>query len=172
MMLARFFSNVLHLLFGSFWHGDVDLLLVTFDSKLKIFDSRLNNQASVIDAERKFMNSSIVSPSLASRCSSTRAVTYVLRGSSCLSLATSFSNVVTLLLNWKTDAKSESVDRGFVAFVVGGGVDVDCCGGGVKDGNDYGVMVENTGEESVITETASAWGISEKFKNLAAKSNE
>ncbi|GJR74783.1 hypothetical protein Tco_0087148 [Tanacetum coccineum] len=32
--------------FGSFWLGDVDLLLVTFDSQLKIFDSLLNNQAS------------------------------------------------------------------------------------------------------------------------------
>ncbi|GJR54442.1 putative reverse transcriptase domain-containing protein [Tanacetum coccineum] len=32
--------------FGSFWLGDVDLLLVTFDSQLKIFDSLLNNHAS------------------------------------------------------------------------------------------------------------------------------
>ncbi|GKC35658.1 hypothetical protein Tco_1048042 [Tanacetum coccineum] len=40
--------------------------------------------------------------------------------------ATSFSNAVTLLLNWKTDAKSGSVDGGFIASVVGGGVDVDC----------------------------------------------
>ncbi|GKF91124.1 hypothetical protein Tco_0274825, partial [Tanacetum coccineum] len=67
--------------------------------------------------------------------------------------ATSFSNDVTLLLNWKTDAKSGSVDGGFVASVVGGGVDVDCCGIGVKDGNDCGMAVEYTGEESVITET-------------------
>ncbi|GJW31447.1 hypothetical protein Tco_0051479 [Tanacetum coccineum] len=52
-----------------------------------------------------------------------------------------------------TDAKSRSVDRGFVASVVGGGVDVDCCGGGVKDGNDCGMKVENTGEELEITET-------------------
>ncbi|GKG55998.1 hypothetical protein Tco_0577073, partial [Tanacetum coccineum] len=42
---------------------------------------------------------------------------------------------------------------GFVASVVGGGVDVDCCGRGVKDGNDCGMMVENTGEASKITET-------------------
>ncbi|GJS86619.1 hypothetical protein Tco_0769255 [Tanacetum coccineum] len=52
----------------------------------------------------------------------------------------------------ETDAKSRSIDGGFVASVVGGGVDVDCCGGGVKDGNDCGVAVEYTGEESVITE--------------------
>ncbi|GKE15229.1 hypothetical protein Tco_1422806 [Tanacetum coccineum] len=32
--------------FGSFCLGDVDLLLVTFDSQLKIFDSLLNNHAS------------------------------------------------------------------------------------------------------------------------------
>ncbi|GKB51228.1 RNA-directed DNA polymerase, eukaryota, reverse transcriptase zinc-binding domain protein [Tanacetum coccineum] len=32
--------------FGSLWLGDVDLLLVTFNSELKIFDSLLNNQAS------------------------------------------------------------------------------------------------------------------------------
>ncbi|GKC35186.1 hypothetical protein Tco_1047570 [Tanacetum coccineum] len=32
--------------FGSFWLGDVDLLLITFDYELKIFDSLLNNQAS------------------------------------------------------------------------------------------------------------------------------
>nr|GFC86453.1 hypothetical protein [Tanacetum cinerariifolium] len=58
----------------------------------------------VSDAERKFVKSSLVAPNLASRCSSTRA----------------------------TDVKSRSVDGGFVASVVGGGVDVDCCGGGVK----------------------------------------
>ncbi|GJY58823.1 hypothetical protein Tco_0458715 [Tanacetum coccineum] len=40
-----------------------------------------------------------------------------------------------------------SIDKGFVASVVGGGVDVDYCGGEVKDGNDCGMMVENTGEE-------------------------
>nr|GEZ74168.1 hypothetical protein [Tanacetum cinerariifolium] len=34
----------------------------------------------------------------------------------------------------------------FVASVVGCGVDVDCCSGGVKDGNDCGMTVENTGE--------------------------
>ncbi|GKE68531.1 hypothetical protein Tco_1526603, partial [Tanacetum coccineum] len=71
------------------------------------------------------MNSSLVAPSLAYRCSSTRA----------------------------TDAKSGSVDGGFVASDVGGGVDVDCCGEGMKDGNDYGMTMENTGEESVITKT-------------------
>ncbi|GKC39254.1 hypothetical protein Tco_1051638, partial [Tanacetum coccineum] len=32
--------------FGGFWLSDVDLLLVNFDSELKIFDSLLNNQAS------------------------------------------------------------------------------------------------------------------------------
>ncbi|GKD07746.1 hypothetical protein Tco_1187431 [Tanacetum coccineum] len=51
------------------------------------------------------------------------------------------------------DAKSGSVDGGFVASVVGGGMDVDCCGGGVKDGNDYGITMENTSEESEITKT-------------------
>ncbi|GJV48702.1 hypothetical protein Tco_1438914 [Tanacetum coccineum] len=89
-----------------------------------------------------------------------------------LSSTTSFSNVVTLLLNWKTNAKSRSVDRGFVASVVGGGMDVDCCGRGVKDGNDCGMKMENTGEESEITKTAFVWGISEKFKNLVTKSDE
>nr|GFA42984.1 hypothetical protein [Tanacetum cinerariifolium] len=77
----------------------------------------------VIDAKRKFMNSSLVAPSLASRCSSTRAVTRVLKGSS------------------------------FLTSVIGGGVSDDCCGGGVKDGNDRGMAVENTSEESEITET-------------------
>ncbi|GKE88643.1 hypothetical protein Tco_1566118 [Tanacetum coccineum] len=52
-----------------------------------------------------------------------------------------------------TDAKSGCVDRGFVASVVGGDVDVDCYGGGVKDGNDCGMTVENIGKESEITET-------------------
>nr|GFD58756.1 hypothetical protein [Tanacetum cinerariifolium] len=52
-----------------------------------------------------------------------------------------------------TDVKSRSVDGGFVASVVGGGVDVDCCGGGVKDGKDCGMTVEYTCEESKITET-------------------
>ncbi|GKA43322.1 hypothetical protein Tco_0736046 [Tanacetum coccineum] len=84
------------------------------------------------------MSSSLVAPNLASRCSSTRV----------------------------TDAKSRSVDGGFVALVVGGGVDVDCYGGGVKDGNDCGMTVEYAGEESMITETV--WGISKKFKNLDA----
>ncbi|GJV50840.1 hypothetical protein Tco_1446581 [Tanacetum coccineum] len=53
----------------------------------------------------------------------------------------------------KTDAKSGSIDGGFIASVVGGDVDVDCCGGGVKDGNDCGMMMDNTGEKSEITET-------------------
>nr|GEV47694.1 hypothetical protein [Tanacetum cinerariifolium] len=44
-------------------------------------------------------------------------------------------------------------DRGFVALVVGGGVSVDCYGGGVKDGNDCEMTVEYTSEELVITET-------------------
>ncbi|GJS48010.1 hypothetical protein Tco_0598131 [Tanacetum coccineum] len=35
----------------------------------------------------------------------------------------------------------------------GGDVDVDCYGGGVKDGNDCGMTVENIGKESEITET-------------------
>ncbi|GKA58115.1 hypothetical protein Tco_0757303 [Tanacetum coccineum] len=39
-----------------------------------------------------------------------------------------------------------------ISSVVGGGVDVDCYGGGVKDGNDCGITVEYTDEESVITE--------------------
>ncbi|GJZ93537.1 hypothetical protein Tco_0665602 [Tanacetum coccineum] len=52
-----------------------------------------------------------------------------------------------------TDAKSGSIDGGFVASVVGGGVRVDKSGGGVKDCNDYGMTVENTCEESEITET-------------------
>ncbi|GJS11637.1 hypothetical protein Tco_0368433 [Tanacetum coccineum] len=39
----------------------------------------------------------------------------------------------------QTDAKSGSVDGGFIASVVSGGVDVDYCGGGVKDGNDCGM---------------------------------
>nr|GEY22519.1 hypothetical protein [Tanacetum cinerariifolium] len=72
-------------------------------------------------------------------------------------LATSFSKAETLLLNWKTDAKFRSADRGFVALVVGGGVGVgvgvDCGGGGVKDGKDYRMTVENTGEDLVITKT-------------------
>ncbi|GJX76579.1 hypothetical protein Tco_0323390 [Tanacetum coccineum] len=67
------------------------------------------------------------------------------------SLATSFSNVVTLLSYWKTNAKFGSIDGGFVASVIGGGVGVDCYGGGVKDGNDCGMTVVNIGEDSVIT---------------------
>ncbi|GJW51232.1 hypothetical protein Tco_0092583 [Tanacetum coccineum] len=72
------------------------------------------------------MNSSLVAPNLASRCSSTRA----------------------------TDAKSRSVDGGFLALVVGGGVGVDCGGGGVKDGIYCGMTVEYIGKDSVITETS------------------
>ncbi|GJS56954.1 hypothetical protein Tco_0651738 [Tanacetum coccineum] len=53
----------------------------------------------------------------------------------------------------KTDAKFRSVDIGFFASVVGGGVGVDCCGGGVKDGNDCGMTVVNIGEDSMITKT-------------------
>ncbi|GKD02204.1 hypothetical protein Tco_1177178 [Tanacetum coccineum] len=51
------------------------------------------------------------------------------------------------------DAKFGSVDGGFVASVFGGGVSVDCCGRGVKDGNDCGMTVEYTCEESEITDT-------------------
>nr|GEX82030.1 hypothetical protein [Tanacetum cinerariifolium] len=40
-----------------------------------------------------------------------------------------FANVVTLLLNWKMNARLGSADRGFVASVVGGGVIVDFGGG-------------------------------------------
>ncbi|GJR09242.1 retrovirus-related pol polyprotein from transposon TNT 1-94 [Tanacetum coccineum] len=65
---------------------------------------------------------------------------------------------------------TSSVDGGFVVSVVGGRVGVDCGGGGVKDGIDRGITVVNIGENSVITETV--WGISEKFKNLDAKSDE
>nr|GEZ73337.1 hypothetical protein [Tanacetum cinerariifolium] len=53
----------------------------------------------------------------------------------------------------ETDVKSRSVYGGFVALVVGGGVDVDYCGEGVKDGNYCGITVEKTCEESEITET-------------------
>nr|GEX09600.1 hypothetical protein [Tanacetum cinerariifolium] len=81
----------------------------------------------VSDLERKFINSSLVTPSFASRCSSTKA----------------------------TDAKSESVDGGFVASVIGGGVGVDNSGGRVKDCNDCRMTVENTSEESKITEKRS-----------------
>ncbi|GJR52340.1 hypothetical protein Tco_1509082 [Tanacetum coccineum] len=49
-----------------------------------------------------------------------------------LILATSFSNAVILSLNQKTDAKSGSVDRGFVVSIVSGGVGVVSIGRGVK----------------------------------------
>ncbi|GKD14583.1 hypothetical protein Tco_1198990, partial [Tanacetum coccineum] len=68
-----------------------------------------------------------------------------------------------------TDAKSRSIDGRFIASVVGGGVGVDNSGGGVNDYNDCEMTVEITSEDSDITETV---GIFEKFKNLAAKSNE
>ncbi|GJU68330.1 hypothetical protein Tco_1254589 [Tanacetum coccineum] len=48
---------------------------------------------------------------------------------------------------------SGSVDGGFVASVVGGGVGVDNSGGGENDCNGCGMTVENTGEDSNITET-------------------
>ncbi|GJR09842.1 hypothetical protein Tco_0792494 [Tanacetum coccineum] len=60
--------------------------------------------ASITDSERKFMNSSMVSPNLMSRCSSTKF----------------------------TDAKSRSVDRGFVVSINGNGMGVVSIGGGVK----------------------------------------
>ncbi|GKE17014.1 hypothetical protein Tco_1424591 [Tanacetum coccineum] len=61
--------------------------------------------------------------------------------------------VETLLFNWKMNEEFRSADRGFIASVVGGGVGVDCGGGGVKDGNDCGMTVVYTGENSVITKT-------------------
>ncbi|GKF33000.1 hypothetical protein Tco_0106200, partial [Tanacetum coccineum] len=70
-----------------------------------------------------------------------------------LSSTTSFSNAVTLLLNWKTDAKFGSSDKGFIASVVSGGVGIDYGGGGAKDGNDCGMTVMYIGEDSVITKT-------------------
>ncbi|GJY91638.1 hypothetical protein Tco_0507420 [Tanacetum coccineum] len=63
------------------------------------------------------------------------------------------SKAETLLLNWKTDAKFRSTDRGFVASDVGGGVGVDSGGGEVKDVNDYGMAVVYTSKDSVITVT-------------------
>ncbi|GJS81327.1 hypothetical protein Tco_0747868 [Tanacetum coccineum] len=68
-------------------------------------------------------------------------------------LTTSFSNDVTLLSNWKTDAKFKSVDGGFVALVVDGGVGVDLGGEGVKDGIDCGMIVEYVGDVSEIIDT-------------------
>ncbi|GJZ02845.1 hypothetical protein Tco_0520806 [Tanacetum coccineum] len=103
------------------------------------------------------MNSSLVAPSLESRCSSTRVVTRVLRGSFFFSSTTSFSNVVTLLLDWKTDAKFGSVDRGFVASVVGGGVGVDCCGRRVKDGKYYGMTVVQDYALWELIENGNSW---------------
>ncbi|GJV17135.1 hypothetical protein Tco_1362458, partial [Tanacetum coccineum] len=74
---------------------------------------------------------------------------------------------VTLLLNQKTGVKFRSIDRGFVASVIGGGVGGDCLGGEIRDGNDCGMTVVNIERISV-----SVWGISGKFKNLNAKSDE
>ncbi|GKD12237.1 hypothetical protein Tco_1196644, partial [Tanacetum coccineum] len=67
----------------------------------------------------------------------------------------------------KTDAKFRSADRGFVASVVSGGFGVDYDDGGVKDGNDYGMIVVY-----IETISTSVWGIFENFKNLDAKSDE
>nr|GFA37466.1 hypothetical protein [Tanacetum cinerariifolium] len=52
-----------------------------------------------------------------------------------------------------TNAKSGSVDGGFVATVVGGGVGVDYGGKEVKDGIDCEIMVEYIGEDSMIIKT-------------------
>nr|GEZ43602.1 hypothetical protein [Tanacetum cinerariifolium] len=49
-----------------------------------------------------------------------------------------------------TDVKFRSADGGFVALVIGGGVRVDCCGGGVKDGNDCRMTVEYIGETETV----------------------
>ncbi|GKG56636.1 hypothetical protein Tco_0579960, partial [Tanacetum coccineum] len=56
-------------------------------------------------------------------------------------------------------AKFGSVDGGFVALVVGGGVGVDCGGGGAKDGNDYRMTVVNISEDSVITKAGTVRSI-------------
>nr|GEU72511.1 hypothetical protein [Tanacetum cinerariifolium] len=52
-----------------------------------------------------------------------------------------------------TDAKFESVDRGFVASVGGGGGGGVDCYGGVNVGNDCGMTVVNICEDLVITDT-------------------
>ncbi|GKE07376.1 hypothetical protein Tco_1399394, partial [Tanacetum coccineum] len=54
-------------------------------------------------------------------------------------------------------AKFGSSDGGFVASVVGGGVGVDCGGGGAKDGNDYGMTVVYIGEDSLITKIGNGY---------------
>ncbi|GJV13001.1 hypothetical protein Tco_1354542 [Tanacetum coccineum] len=68
------------------------------------------------------------------------------------------SSLVALILESRylstrvTDAKFGSADRGFVLSVVGGGVGVDCGGGGVKDGNDCRmtvVYIDATSDEMV-----------------------
>ncbi|GJW40364.1 hypothetical protein Tco_0066209 [Tanacetum coccineum] len=69
-----------------------------------------------------------------------------------------------------TDAKSGSVDGGFIDSVVGGGVGVNNSGGGVKDCNDFGMTVENIGEESEITETGTVRSVGVCW--LDAKSDE
>ncbi|GJV24756.1 hypothetical protein Tco_1377451 [Tanacetum coccineum] len=63
-----------------------------------------------------------------------------------------WQNLRKLYLDLLSDP-CRSVDGGIVALVVGGGVDVDCYGGGVKNDKDCGMTVENTGEELELTET-------------------
>nr|GFA11977.1 hypothetical protein [Tanacetum cinerariifolium] len=56
------------------------------------------------------------------------------------------SRIVHLVLLFVTsivNLLAGSVDKGFVALVVGGSVGVYCCDGGVKDGNDCGMTVVN-----------------------------
>ncbi|GKG55821.1 hypothetical protein Tco_0574715, partial [Tanacetum coccineum] len=52
-----------------------------------------------------------------------------------------------------TNTKFGSLDGGFVASVIGGGVGVDYSGGGEKDSNDCGMMMVYIGKDSVITKT-------------------
>nr|GEZ17413.1 hypothetical protein [Tanacetum cinerariifolium] len=63
-----------------------------------------------------------------------------------------FQSCVDIVWFLTGDAKLGSVDGVFVASVVGGGVGVDCGGGGVKDDIDFRMMVEYIGEDSMITE--------------------
>ncbi|GJR68425.1 hypothetical protein Tco_0014490 [Tanacetum coccineum] len=58
---------------------------------------------------------------------------------------TSFSKAETLLLNWKTDAKSGSVDGGFVASVCWSGVVFDLVGG--EKGMVFDCLVPPDGHE-------------------------
>nr|GEY52086.1 putative reverse transcriptase domain-containing protein [Tanacetum cinerariifolium] len=53
-----------------------------------------------------------------------------------------------------TDGKFKSVDRGFVASVVGGGVGVDCGDEGLKDCNDCGIKVEYTDSASLLVNSS------------------